>query len=107
MRNDMTAQVRPADEEKHKWIHRLAIEPAYDRASLSTSKIRLWQILRVQAVASYDWETRSPGLQWRYLPSPISCCLLHACTPLQSEIFFLFRFSVRAQGVLKMEQRPG
>ncbi|CAL5221081.1 g3208 [Coccomyxa viridis] len=57
--------VRPADEEKHKWIHRLAIEPACERASLSTSKIRLWQILRVQAVASYDWDTRIPGLQWR------------------------------------------
>lgn len=61
----ITAQVKPADEEKHKWIHKLAVEPAYERASLSTSKIKLWQILRVQAVATYDWDTRRPGLQWR------------------------------------------
>lgn len=78
MRTLIVAQVRPADEEKHKWIHRLAIEPAFERASLSTSKIRLWQILRVQAVASYDWDTRIPGLQWRYISSPVSTCLQRA-----------------------------
>lgn len=58
-------QVKPADEEKHKWIHKLAIEPAYERASLSTSKIGLWGFLRVQAVGTFDWDTREFGVQWR------------------------------------------
>ena len=58
-------QIKPAEEEKHKWLHKLAIEPAYGRASISTSKLKLWEFLRVQIVAHYDCETRSPGLQWR------------------------------------------
>ncbi|CAK0783033.1 hypothetical protein CVIRNUC_006228 [Coccomyxa viridis] len=57
--------IKPAEEEKHKWLHKLAIEPAYGRASISTSKLKLWEFLRVQIVAHYDCETRSPGLQWR------------------------------------------
>ena len=58
-------QIKPAEEERHKWLHKLAIEPAYGRASISTSKLKLWEFLRVQIVAHYDCETRSPGLQWR------------------------------------------
>ena len=58
-------QIKPAQEEKHKWLHKLAIEPANGRASISTSKLKLWEFLRVQIVAHYDSESRSPGVQWR------------------------------------------
>ncbi len=68
--------MKPADEKKHKWIHKLAVEPAYERASLSTSKIGLCGILRVQAVGTFDWDTREFGVQWRCVHTHLTSFLM-------------------------------
>ena len=61
----LTSQAKPVDEARHPWIHKLAVEPAYSMARLSSSKIKLWDLLRFQALVQYDWELHRPSLQWR------------------------------------------
>ncbi|BDA47738.1 hypothetical protein COCOBI_10-5890 [Coccomyxa sp. Obi] len=57
--------VKPSDEERQKWLHKLTLEPAYCIARLSTAKLKVWDILRLQVVAQYDWEYQRPSLQWK------------------------------------------
>ncbi|CAL8471801.1 g11343 [Coccomyxa elongata] len=57
--------VKPSDEERQKWLHKLTLEPAYCIARVSTAKLKVWDILRLQVVAQYDWEYQRPSLQWK------------------------------------------
>ena len=58
-------QAKPTDDDKSKWLHKLDVDPSYCIARICTAKIKLWNILRVQAVAAYDWELQRPSFQWK------------------------------------------
>lgn len=46
-------------------MHKLTVDPAYCIARLSSSKIKIWDLLCFQGVLLYDWELRKPSFQWR------------------------------------------
>ena len=94
-----TLQAKPVDEARHPWIHKLAVEPAFSMARLSSSKIKLWDLLCFQGLLQYDWELRRPSLQWRQVICTSCPSCMHAC-------HWQYSPTLLAQADLQVEPEP-
>ena len=65
-------------------MHKLTVDPSYCIARLSSTKIKIWDLLCFQGVLVYDWELRKPSFQWR--SAILVCCGSRNHAPACNEI---------------------
>ena len=81
-------------------MHKLTVDPTYSFARLSSSKIKLWDLLCFQGVVQYDWELQKPSFQWRQAVTARFVCVF------QWTCEYIELMHAWLQGDVQMEPQP-